>query len=215
MVAVADINVGEVRVQMAVAMPAAPVRLAVAGSKWACDRIGPVAFGAILVALAASGIWWYARQPEERREQVKDAAGTVGRLYMGNYAAAAQAVSEARATLRGSLVHRPAQRSATSAVLRELAMAPGVAVRPADRRPAPPIRPPQGHRPAAPSCAPTTRCSTRSAAAATSSACTTSLTPPAPIKFSLNATPGQVTLAGRFRVLGGQGSKREILVGYR
>ena len=84
-----------------------------------------MAFGAILVALAASGIWWYTRQPEERREQVKDAVGTVGKFYVENYAVAAQAVSEARATLRGSLVPRPAQRSATSAILRELAMAPG------------------------------------------------------------------------------------------
>jgi hypothetical protein len=123
--ALIDINIGEVRVQMAVAMPAAPVRLAVAGSKWACDRIGPVAFGAILVALAAGGIWWYTRQPEERREQIKDAAGTVGKFYTANYMVATQALSEAKTTLRGSLVPRPAQRSVTSAILRELAVAPG------------------------------------------------------------------------------------------
>ena len=94
--ALIDINIGEVRLQMAVAMPAAPVWLAVAGSKWACDRIGPVAFGAILVAVATGGIWWYTRQPEERREQIEDAVGTVGKFYMENYAVA-EAVSEARA----------------------------------------------------------------------------------------------------------------------
>jgi hypothetical protein len=123
--ALIDVNIGEVRVQMAVALPAAPVRLAVAGSKWACDRIGPVAFGAILIAAAAGGIWWYTRQPEERREQIKDAVSTVGKFYTANYVVAAQAVSEARASLRGSLVPRPAQRSVTSAILRELAISPG------------------------------------------------------------------------------------------
>jgi hypothetical protein len=122
--ALIDISVGEVRVQMALAVPAAPARLAVAGGKWACERIGPVAFGAILLMTAAGGIWWYSRQPAERRERIKDAAGTAGKFYMAKYAAAAQAVSQAQADLRGCLVPSPAQRGVTSAVLRGLAVAP-------------------------------------------------------------------------------------------
>jgi hypothetical protein len=122
--AVIAIEAGEMRVQMALAVPAAPVRLAVAGGKWASERIGPVAVGVILLAAAAGGIWWYSRQPAERRERIKEGAGTAGKFYMAKYAAATGAVLQAQADLRGCLVPRPEQRSVTSAVLRELAVAP-------------------------------------------------------------------------------------------
>jgi hypothetical protein len=122
--AVLAIRRSEMRVQVAVAVPAAPARLAIAGGKWACDRIGPVAFGAIVLAAAAGGIWWYRRQPEERRERIKGAAAAVGSAWLENYGAAALAVTTAQADLRACLVPRPAERSVTSAVLRELAVAP-------------------------------------------------------------------------------------------
>lgn len=124
MLAVIEINAGEMDVRMALAVPAVPVRLTIVGSKWACERIGPMAFGAIPFAAAAGGIWWYSRQPTERRAQIKDAAGTAGKFYMAKYADATSVVLRAQADLRGCLVPRPAQRSVPSAVFRELAVAP-------------------------------------------------------------------------------------------
>lgn len=122
--AVIAINAGEARVQMTLTVPAVPVRLAVAGAKWSAGRIGPVATGVILIAAAAGGIWWYRSQPAERRERIKDAAVKVGMHYMAKYNAATGAVFQAQVELHGCLVPRPGQRSVTSAVLRELAVAP-------------------------------------------------------------------------------------------
>lgn len=56
---------------------------------------------------------------------------------MENYGAAAPAVSAAQADLRACLVSWPAERSVTSEVLRELAVAPESLSGPATRRPGP------------------------------------------------------------------------------
>lgn len=50
-----QIEDGELRVQMALTVPAIPVRLAAAGFRQASERIGPVAAGVILLVAAAGG----------------------------------------------------------------------------------------------------------------------------------------------------------------
>ncbi len=56
-----SVNVGEMQVQAAVMIPAAPVRAAGAAMKWAADRIGPVAW-VIAGVLIGGGIYWYCKQ---------------------------------------------------------------------------------------------------------------------------------------------------------
>jgi hypothetical protein len=114
---------GEVHVQVTLSLPTMPVRLAVAGTKWAASRIGPVPTAVILIAAAASGIWWYRGQPPARRERIKDAAATFGKHYLELCTTANAELLQARVDLRGSLVPGPHQRSSASAVLRELAVA--------------------------------------------------------------------------------------------
>jgi hypothetical protein len=121
--AVIAVQDGQMHVRITLSLPAVPVRLAVAGGKWAARKIGPVPAALILLTAAATGIWWYRGQPAERREQVKDAVLSLGRLYMEQYNAAGAELLQARVDLRGSLVPRPERRSAASAVLRELALA--------------------------------------------------------------------------------------------
>ena len=55
--------------------------LAIAGGKWAAERIGPKTVWAILIAAAACGILWYCAQPTDRRERIKDVAGTLVTHY--------------------------------------------------------------------------------------------------------------------------------------
>lgn len=119
--AVIAVQDGEMHVRVTLSLPAVPVRLAVAGGKWAARKVGPVPAAVILLTAAAAGIWWYRSQPAGRREQVRDAALSLGKLYMEQYNAAGAELLQARVDLRGSLVPRPEHRSATSAVLRELA----------------------------------------------------------------------------------------------
>ena len=75
--AVAAINIGEMQVQAVVMIPAAPVMAAGAAIKWASDRFGPVAW-VILGVLIGGGIYWYRKQPPERRERVKQVVGEIG-----------------------------------------------------------------------------------------------------------------------------------------
>jgi len=121
--AVIAIDIGELRLHAALTMPALPVRLATAGFKWASDRIGPAAWVMIAVA-AAGGIYWYRKQSAERREQIKETAGNIGMFLMKEYTAASATVHQARLDLRACLVPKPRQRSAASAIMRELAVAP-------------------------------------------------------------------------------------------
>jgi hypothetical protein len=121
--AVIAINLGQVRVHAVLVIPAVPVRLAAAGTKWAAERIGPAAW-VILVLAAAGGIYWYSKQPPERRERIKKVATDVGTYFLDEYSAAAADVREARLSLRACVVPRPDRRSTPSAILRELAIAP-------------------------------------------------------------------------------------------
>jgi hypothetical protein len=122
--AVIDVGAGELHLQAVLMVPTAPVQLTVAGGKWAAKKIGPTATWMILIAAAAAAIYWYCTQPAERRERIKDAAGSLATSYMNEFTAGTEAVTRARLDLHALLVPRPGQRSVMSAVLRELAVAP-------------------------------------------------------------------------------------------
>jgi hypothetical protein len=120
--AVADIRVGDMRVRAVVLVPELPARAAVGAFKWTYERIGPVTW--LLVAvLAGGGIYWYCKQPPERQERIKQVAGDIGTRYLQEYGAAAEVAYQGRVLLRACMVPRPEQRSTTSAIMRELALA--------------------------------------------------------------------------------------------
>ncbi len=121
--AVIEINIGEMQVHAVLVAPALPIRLASAGVKWASERIGPATWLILLLA-GAGGIYWYRKQSPERRERIKKVAGDIGMHFMNEYANATEVVQEARLKLRANLVSKPEQRSTASAILRELAVAP-------------------------------------------------------------------------------------------
>lgn len=121
--AVIDIKIGQVHVNAIVMVPALPVRLVGGAAKWAAEKIGPAAW-IILAVLAAGGTYLYFRQPQERRERVKEIAGKVGTYLLDEYMAATAEVGKSRLELHASLVPKPEVRSGMSAVLRELALSP-------------------------------------------------------------------------------------------
>jgi hypothetical protein len=119
--AVVAINVGEMQVHAVVMLPALPARAAGAAFKWTYDRIGPVTW-VIVAVLIGGGIYWYCKQPPERRERIKQVTTEIGGSYLEQYGAAAQITYQGRQLLRACLVPRPEQRSTASAILRELAL---------------------------------------------------------------------------------------------
>jgi hypothetical protein len=121
--AVVAINVGEMQVHAVVMLPAVPTRAAGAAFKWSHDRIGPATW-VILAVLVGGGIYWYCKQPQERRERIRQVAGEIGSSYLQQYGAAAEVAHQGRLLLRACVVPRPEQRSVASAILRELALAP-------------------------------------------------------------------------------------------
>jgi hypothetical protein len=120
--AVVAVNIGEMRVHAVMMVPGVPARAAGAAFKWSYDRIGPVTW-VILGVLIGGGIYWYRKQPQERRERMKYVAGGIGASYLQQYGAAAEVAYRGRLLLRACVVPRPEQRSMVSAVLRELALA--------------------------------------------------------------------------------------------
>lgn len=121
--AVLAINIGEVQLQAVIWVPALPFRIAGAAMEWATEKIGPVAW-VILGVAVAGGIYWYCKQPPERRDHIKKAAGEIGTHIMGEYSEAAEGVYQARLQLRACMVPKPEQRTPASAILRELALSP-------------------------------------------------------------------------------------------
>jgi hypothetical protein len=119
--AVLAVNIGEVQLQAVVVVPALPFRLAGATMKWATGKIGNYAW-VILGLAAAGGIYWYFNQPPERRDTLKKAAGSIGTHVMNEYGAATETVYQARVSLRACMVPKPENRTAVSAILRELAL---------------------------------------------------------------------------------------------
>ena len=119
--AVVAINVGDMQVQAVIWLPTVPLRAAGAAMKWATDRIGPAAW--VLLAVVIGGaIFWYFKQPTERRDTIKKVASSIGTHLMDEYTEAAEIAYQARLKLRACAVPKPENRTPTSAILRELAL---------------------------------------------------------------------------------------------
>lgn len=119
--AVIDVKVGERRLQAVATIPAAPVVAIGAGVKWAADRVGPIVW-VIAGLIVVGAVIAYRRQPEERRETIKEVGGAAGRFLLEEASKAASEVREARQLLGSHLVPPPAKRSPIAAVFRELAL---------------------------------------------------------------------------------------------
>lgn len=120
-VAAVNLRVGQMHLRGVAMVPAVPAVAVGATAKWAADRYGPVAWFA-LGGLVAGGIWYYFRQPMERRERIKDLARKIGSTLIDEMTKAQVEVNRAQAQLRVGLVPRPDTRTAMSAVLREMAL---------------------------------------------------------------------------------------------
>ena len=120
--AVIEVRAGETQLQAVAVLPAAPV-LAVGGvTKWAADRVGPAAY-VILAVLVVGGIYLYRKQPEERKETIRNFAVESGKFLMEQANQAMATVNNAEEQLGACLVPGPEKRSPVSAVLRHLAFA--------------------------------------------------------------------------------------------
>ena len=120
--AVIEVRAGETQLQAVALVPASPV-IAVAGAtKWAADRIGPAAY-LILAVLVVGGIYLYRKQPEERKEAIRNFAVESGKLLMEQANQATATVNNAEEQLGACLVPGPEKQTPASAVLRHLALA--------------------------------------------------------------------------------------------
>ena len=86
-----------------------PALAAGGAMKWATGRIGPAAW-VVAGVLVGGGIYWYCKQPPERRERIRKAAGQIGTHLMGSYGTAATGVHQARLQLRACMVPKPEHR---------------------------------------------------------------------------------------------------------
>jgi hypothetical protein len=121
--AVLAINIGEVHLRAVILLPELPLRAAGAAMDWATEKIGPWAW-VILGVVIAGGIYWYSKQPPERRDQIKTTAGQVATHLLQEYGKATDGVYQARLQLRACMVPKPGHRTPASAILRELALSP-------------------------------------------------------------------------------------------
>jgi hypothetical protein len=121
--AVLAVNIGEVQLQAVIVVPALPFRLAGAAMNWATGRFGRSAW-VVLGLVVAGGIYWYFKQPPQRRDMIKKMAGSIGTHVMNEYGAAAETLYQARVKLRACMVPKPENRTPVSAILRELALSP-------------------------------------------------------------------------------------------
>jgi PIN domain len=117
-----EVRIGENQLQSVAMVPAAPVYTIGVGTKWAYEKIGPLAL-ILLAGIVVGAVVLYRCQPEERRHAVREVASGVGNVLLGQYNQAQRAVTEAQTQLSICLVPPPDKRSVPSAVLRKLATA--------------------------------------------------------------------------------------------
>ena len=117
-----ELRFGEFQFQAMVTLPATPVRAAVGAFTWASGKIGRRATWTIVGILVVGLVILYLKQPEERKEKIKEAAVKLGKSYVNEMTTTATNVQLAHAQLRASVVPGPQDRSSTSAILRELAV---------------------------------------------------------------------------------------------
>ena len=74
--------------------------------KWASEKFGPVAW-VILGVAVLGGIYWYRKQPPERRERIKKVALDIGSHLMDQFEKATAEVQLARVELHACVVPSP------------------------------------------------------------------------------------------------------------
>ena len=116
-----NIKVGETHIQAIVLIPVTPVIAVGATTKWAADKVGPMAW-VVLVILVVGGVVLYQRQPPERKERIKEVAAGAGKVLLDDFARTTNSVNEAHNQLSACVVPGPGERSVASAVVRKLAM---------------------------------------------------------------------------------------------
>jgi hypothetical protein len=117
-----QVRVGERQLEAVAMVPAAPAYAIGAGTKWAYEKIGPLAL-VIVAGIVVGMIALYRRQPDDRRRAIREVASTAGNLLLEQYAQAQGVVAQAENRLSVCLVPPPEKRSVPSAVLRMLATA--------------------------------------------------------------------------------------------
>ena len=120
--AAVDVKVGETQVRAIMLVPAAPVLAVGATTKWAADKVGPMAW-IVFAILVAGGVVLYRRQPPKRKERIKHLASETGTFVLNEYSRASSALQQAQNQLGAYVIPGPEQRSVTSAVFRKLALA--------------------------------------------------------------------------------------------
>ncbi|HEV2374446.1 MAG TPA: hypothetical protein VGS19_20080 [Streptosporangiaceae bacterium] len=121
--AVVAVNVGDVQLPAEVVFPAVPCRSVAASAEAAVDRFGPVAC-VVLAMLGIGGATWYRELPPERRQKVKRVVSQIGAHLADEYEQPPDDVHRARHELGACMVPSPEQRSALSALVREMAISP-------------------------------------------------------------------------------------------
>jgi len=96
---VGAINIGDMQVQAAVWLPTLPLRAAGAAMKWATDRIRPAAW-VILAVVVGGAVYWYCKQPPERRETIKKVTSSIGTYLVDQYTEGAALAYQASLRLR-------------------------------------------------------------------------------------------------------------------
>lgn len=117
-----DVRVGEYQLQAVGLVPVVPVVAIGAGTTWASEKIGALAW-VLLATVAVGAVVLYRRQSPERREAIRKVAAGVGCILMEQHAEAQRMVNDAQGKLWTCLVPPPDTRSVPSAVLRILATA--------------------------------------------------------------------------------------------
>jgi hypothetical protein len=80
--AAVELRFGEFQFQAMVTLPAAPIRAAADAFTWASGKIGRTATWAIIVIAAAGLVALYVRQPEERKQKIKETVVKIGQSYV-------------------------------------------------------------------------------------------------------------------------------------
>jgi hypothetical protein len=120
--AAVQLKLGEFEFSAMVMVPAMPFRAAGMAFNWASAKIGRPATWVIIAVLAFGLAVAYFTQPEERKAKIKQVTAEIGKSYLDELTVVTANVQSARVQIRANVVPGPEKRSATSAVLRELAL---------------------------------------------------------------------------------------------
>ena len=114
---------GDANFRAVVMIPTAPLLALGKGVKCSYDRFGPIALVVMALLIGGGGIAYY-KQPQERRDAIRGAAGKIGRGVLEMYGEAAAEAQRARHALSQTLVPAPTSPHPFVSVLRVLATSP-------------------------------------------------------------------------------------------